>query len=93
MTQQSLPRNAISRIVAQCGGSDIRIFGSVARGDATEASDLDLLIKLEPGRSLLQLVAMKQDLEDELGRSVDIVTENGISPFMRNSIFAEAVPL
>ncbi|MFH0766070.1 MAG: nucleotidyltransferase family protein [Calditrichota bacterium] len=93
MTSQQLPRRTISRIVKQYGGSDIRVFGSVARGEASKGSDLDLLIKLERGRSLLQLIAMKQDLEDILGCKVDIVTEAGLSPFMRDRILSEAVPL
>jgi predicted nucleotidyltransferase len=88
-----LQRDVIDRVVRQYGGSNIRIFGSAARGDATDASDLDILIKLESGRTLLDLVAMKQDLEDALGCKVDIVTDTGLSPYIRDYILEETVPL
>ena len=88
-----LQRDIINRVVTQYGGSNIRIFGSTARGDVTDSSDLDILIKLEPGRSLLDLIAMKQDLEDILGCKVDIVTEAGLSPYLKDNILKEAVPL
>lgn len=71
----------------------MRVFGSRVRGDATRASDLDLLVSLEPGRSLLDVVAIRQDLEDLLGYSVDVVTEGGLSPYLRDRILAEALPL
>jgi len=71
----------------------VRVFGSRARGDATSGSDLDLLIGLEPGRSLLDVVAIKQDLEDLLGYPVDVVTEAGLSPYLRDRILAEAYAL
>ena len=88
-----LQRDVINRVVTQYGGSNIRIFGSAARGDATDSSDLDILIRLEPGRSLLDLIAMKQDLEDLLGCKVDIVTEAGLSPYLKDNILSEAVSL
>ena len=68
-------------------------FGSVARGTASQTSDLDLLVEMEPGRSLLDLVALNQDLEDELGRPVDVVSEGGLSPYLRDRILAEAIAL
>ena len=86
-------RDIISRIVTQYGGRNIRLFGSAARGEATTSSDLDILIELEKDRSLLDLIAMEQDLEDVLGCNVDIVTEAGLSPFLREYILSEAVPL
>jgi len=75
------------------GAQSVRIFGSRARGDARPDSDLDLLITLEPGRSLLDLIAIKQDLEELLHFSVDVVTEQGLSPYLRDRVFAEARPL
>jgi predicted nucleotidyltransferase len=71
----------------------VRVFGSIARGTARPDSDLDLLLELEPGRHLLDLVAIKQDLEDLLGREVHVVTEAAISPYMRDAIMREATPL
>ena len=75
------------------GAENLRIFGSVARGENTEASDLDVLIKLVPGSSLLDLVAIKQDLEDLLGCSVDVVSEDAVSPYIRDQVLKDAVSL
>jgi predicted nucleotidyltransferase len=71
----------------------VHVFGSVVRGEAKTGSDLDLLVKLEPGRSLLDLIAIKQDLEDLLGCEVDVVTEAAISPYMKEQVLKEAVSL
>jgi predicted nucleotidyltransferase len=71
----------------------VRVFGSRARGESTPESDLDLLVSLEPGRSLLDLVAIRQDLESLLGCAVDVVTERGLSPYLSERILAEARPL
>jgi predicted nucleotidyltransferase len=83
----------IRAIAARHGARSVRVFGSLARGDARDDSDLDLLVDLEPGRSLLDMIAIKQDLEDVLGRSVDVVTERGLSPYLRQRVLAEAIPL
>ena len=71
----------------------MRVFGSRARGEARPDSDLDVLVTLTPGHSLLDLVAIKQDLEDLLGCAVDVVTEASISPYIRDNVLKEAVPL
>jgi predicted nucleotidyltransferase len=86
-------RSAILRIAAEHGARNVRVFGSVARGTASEASDLDLLVAMDAGRSLLDLVALNQDLEDALGRPVDVVSEGGLSPYLRERILAEAIAL
>jgi len=86
-------RDAILRIAAQHGARNVRVFGSAARNEATEESDVDLLVDLEPDRSLLDQVALKQDLEELLGCTVDLVVEGGISPYLEEQILAEAVPL
>lgn len=70
-------REEILRIAAEHGARNIRVFGSAVRGEAGPESDIDFLIELEPGRSLLDHVALLQDLEDILGRKVDVVTDNG----------------
>ena len=86
-------REAILRLAAAHGARKVRVFGSVARGTATPASDIDLLVDMEPGRSQLDLVALWQDLEDLLARKVDLVTDGGLSPYLREQIEAEALPL
>lgn len=86
-------REEILRIAAVHGARNVRVFGSVVRGEETAASDVDFLVKLEPGRTLLDLVGLKQALEDALGRKVDVLTEGGISPYLRDRIHTESVPL
>jgi len=69
------------------------VFGSFARGEECPDSDLDLLVDLEPGRDLLDIVAIKQDLEALLGRKVDVVTERAVSPYIRAAVLKEAAAL
>jgi predicted nucleotidyltransferase len=71
----------------------LRVFGSWARGDAGPDSDLDLLVNVEPGTSLLDMIGLQQDLEDLVGGKVDVLTEDGISPYVKERILAEARPL
>ncbi len=86
-------RQEILQVVARHGARNARIFGSQARGEAGAGSDLDILIELDLGRSLLDIVAIKQDLEDLLGCRVDVVTEAAISPYIRDQVLREAVGL
>lgn len=86
-------RAQILRVAREYGATEVRVFGSRARDDAREDSDLDLLVTLEAGRGLLDLVAIKQELEDALGLGVDVVTEGALSPYLRRSVLAEAVAL
>lgn len=86
-------RNEILRIARRHGARRVRIFGSFARGESGEGSDVDLLVALDEGRSLLDLVALKQEIEELLHRSVDIVTDRALSPYIRDRVLAEAVPL
>lgn len=79
-----IKRQDILQIARQHGVIRIRTFGSVARGEATEKSDVDFLIKLEEGRSLLDLIGFKQDVEELLGRKVDVVSEGGVSPYLKD---------
>ena len=69
------------------------MFGSVARGEAGPASDIDLLVQMDRGRSLLDLIELGQELESVLNRKVDILTDEGLSPYLEQRIHAEAVPL
>jgi predicted nucleotidyltransferase len=86
-------RREILAIAASHGARNLRVFGSVARGDATPGSDIDFLVDLEPGRSLLDLGGLLMDLQVLLGRSVDVVTEKGLRHRIRDRVLKEAVPL
>lgn len=86
-------RDEILRYAAEHGARNVRVFGSVVRGDSEATSDVDLLVEMEPGRSLVDLVGLWQDLEDLLGTQVDVLSDGGVSPHLRERIYAEAVPL
>ena len=86
-------RQDILRIAEQHGAHNVRVFGSFASGEAGPDSDLDLLVELEPGRTLLDHVALQQDLEDLLGRHVDIVEPEGLHWYIRDRVIAGAVAL
>lgn len=86
-------RSQILTIAAQHGAQDVRVVGSVARGDATSKSDIDFLVDMEGGRSLLDLIELGQDLEELLHCKVDMLTDRGLSPYLAQRIHAEAIPL
>ncbi len=86
-------RKAILEIASRYGARNVRVFGSVARGDRRPNSDIDILVDLDEGRTLLDHVGLWQDLEDLLNRKIDVVVSGGISPHLQNRILAEAVPL
>lgn len=86
-------RGEILRVCAGHGARNVRVFGSAARGEAGEESDLDLLVEFEPGRSALDLAGLKLELEELLDRKVDVVTERGIYWLLRRRILKEACPL
>jgi predicted nucleotidyltransferase len=86
-------RNEIFRIASTHGARNLRVFGSVARGEDSPHSDIDLLVDMDPGRSLLDLVALGQDLEDLLQPKVDILTDGRVHPALRDRILSEARPL
>ncbi|HEX3525971.1 MAG TPA: nucleotidyltransferase family protein [Thermoanaerobaculia bacterium] len=86
-------RTKILDLAMRHGARDVRVFGSLARGEGGIGSDLDLLVTLGEGRSLLDLVGLKQDLEDLVHRPVDVVTERALSPYLRERVLSEAVPL
>lgn len=83
----------ILQIARSHGAENVRIFGSVVRGTMTPESDVDFLIRLVPGRSILDIVAIKQDIEELLGCNVDVVTEASMSPYFRDDVLKEAVGL
>jgi hypothetical protein len=86
-------RNEIIRIAAKYGARNVRLFGSVARGEALQDSDVDLLVDLEPGRSLFDLGGLLMDLQDLLSCKVDVVTEKGLRSRIRDRVLKEAKPL
>jgi len=86
-------RAEILALARKHGARNVRIFGSVARGDAGPTSDVDFLVELEEGRSLLDHAALLLDLKDLLGCDVDVVTDRGLKPRIRDRVLREAVPL
>ena len=86
-------REEILRIAEKHGAKNVRVFGSVARGEADEKSDIDLLVEMEPGRSLLDHAALWLDLQDLMGCKVDVISENGIKARIRDRVLKEAIPL
>jgi predicted nucleotidyltransferase len=88
-------REEILAVAARHGARRVRVFGSVVRGEETPESDLDqeVEVEFEPGRSLLDHIALAQDLRDLLGREVDVVTEKGLHWYIRDRVCREAVPL
>ena len=86
-------RDSIRAIAARHGVHTVRVFGSFARGDAGENSDLDLLIEAGPSTPPWFPGGLLFDLEEELGRKVDIAEENSLHPLIRDRILLEAIPL
>lgn len=90
MTQIEQHRHAILHAAARHGARNVRVFGSLARGEGQLNSDVDLLVEMESDRSLLDLVALAQELEELLERPVDILTEQSLAPAIRERVTADA---
>ena len=88
-----LKRGEILRLAQEHGAHNVRVFGSVARGEARPESDIDFLVEMDSGRSLLDLIEFSQNLEALLQHKVDILTDTGLSPYLEQRIHAEAVAL
>lgn len=86
-------RQTIQRLAQRRGVRNIRLFGSMSRSDATDVSDVDLLVELEEGRSGFALGGFLKDVSELLGRPVDVVTENALHPTIREQVLREAMPL
>jgi uncharacterized protein len=86
-------RAEIRRIAARHGAKNVRLFGSVARGTADAASDIDFLVEMDAGRSLFDLGGLVMDLRDLLGCAVDVVTEAGLKPRIHARVLREAQPV
>ncbi len=95
VTKQTLTekRAEILRLAESHRVQDVRVFGSVARGDNTATSDVDFLVKARPGCSLFDLGGLLMDLQDLLGCKVDVVTDDGLKPRLRERVLAEARPV
>jgi len=77
-------------ILRKHGAKRIEIFGSLARGDATTKSDIDVIVEFKERKSLLELVGIEQELEEKLGKKIDLLTREAISPYLINRIKKEA---
>jgi len=86
-------RDEILALATQRGIKNVRVFGSVARGQAGPDSDVDLLVDVEPGRTYLDMGAFLMDIQDLLGRKVDLVTERALHRSIKKQVLKEAVPL
>lgn len=86
-------RKKIMEIAAQYGAKNLRVFGSVARGEDNSKSDVDFLIDMERGRSYFDLVSLSDALEKILKCKIDLITSKGVSPYLKKRIFFEAKPL
>ena len=86
-------RRKILRIAVAHGAGRVRVFGSVVRGEAGPKSDIDFLVRMDRGRSYLDLVGLERELAELLPQGVDVVTDGGLSLHLRDRILQEAVPL
>ena len=86
-------RDEVLRLAARYGARNVRVFGSLARGEHDPRSDIDFLVELEPGRSLFDLGGLLMALQEALGAEVDVVTEKGLRPRIRERVLADAVML
>lgn len=96
MTAAEVPAGKCEEILMAAklhGARSVRVFGWVARGDADDMSDVDFLVEMEQGRSLLDMGGLSAALEEILGRRVDVVTEKGLKPRIRERVLREAAPL
>lgn len=94
-TQELLKENReqILRISRTHGAIKLSLFGSAAREEDNENSDIDFLVEFDEGRTLFDLIRLKQELEELLGKSVDIVTEKAVHPLLKKQIKIEAIEL
>ena len=86
-------RDGILHIATLHGAKKVKIFGSIAKGEEKPGSDIDLIVNLDEDRSLFDLIALKNDLEDLLGRKVDVVTEESVHWSIKEKILKEAVEI
>jgi uncharacterized protein len=88
-----IKREEILRIASRYGAGNVRVFGSTARGEAGPDSDLDLLVTPGPGMTLIRHSALVRELTEQLGCRVDVISDRGLKPRMRERVMNEAFPL
>ena len=88
-----IKREDILRLAARHGAKDIRVFGSIAREEADDQSDIDFLVEMEPGRSLMDMGGLQMDLQHLLGYPVDVVSVKGLKTRIKDRVLKEAVPV
>ncbi len=93
MNDLYIKRQEILKLAKQHGADNVRVFGSVARGETKPGSDVDFLVNLEDGRSLIDHIALICDLEELLGCKVDVVSETALHRAIRDKVIAEGVAL
>ena len=94
LREQVLAKTGLVRTLAQAHGArTVELFGSAARGEETPESDIDLMVELERGRSLLDLIALANDLEEAFGRKVDVVEKSSAKPRVREALQREGIRL
>ena len=93
LAQAGISVETIKEICDRYGATDVALFGSFVRGEATLDSDVDLLVTFPRGKTLLDLVGLELDLREALNRKVDVVSRGGLSPYIGPRILAEAIPL
>ena len=86
-------RAKVQHVLRKRGVVSAAVFGSVARGEQNDDSDIDILVELEKGRTLIDLSGLRLDLAELLGREVDVVTANALHPRLRDQILGELVPI
>ncbi len=86
-------RQEILYLATRHGAKHIRVFGSIARGEADEQGDVDFLVDMEPGRSLMDMGGLLMDLQELLGCKVDVISEKGLRTRIRDRVLEEAIPL
>lgn len=86
-------RAEILELASKHGAANVRVFGSVARGEDTENSDIDFLVDMQEGRTLYDLIGLQLDIEKALGKHTDVLTPDGINRYLKDQILTEARPL
>ena len=86
-------RTSLLELAEQRGAYNVRLFGSVVRREDTSTSDVDFLVDMENGRSLLDLISLQEDLSKAIDRAVDVVTTRSLNRHIKNVILSEAIPL